>query len=620
MIRLACNTVATAVALSAAAFALAGCQSGSVLPTETAEADDGSAAAEPDPVLQNGPRQEVTPPGTPEPAAPTPKVSSEPAPGEANPTPVLVPPPLSSEPSSTPTATPTDDGCWQLPAVTRARLLAAPGRGQELVGAKIMGSNRSAMNDFVDLGAISSAPGADGWVELSFANPKPYRYVKYYAAPGTHGVLAELEFYAGAARLSGEAFGTAGSLDDGGHTFNLALDGNAATFFEGPLVNDGYVGLDLAQGHIATAPTLSPPGGDFRTAPTVTLQAEAGATVLYTLDGSDPSSNGRPYTGPLTLPAQTTLVRAVAQRDCVLPSAATQSVFRLPDVAVDPTRPRPIQSSIHIGNSLTDTIVDYLEGVAQSGGVQLDFSRYTIPGAGTWLYDTNPTGGFGVADVQQSLRTRSFDHLSMQPFPNQPCQITPSTGLNVTDPGPDSDSGYIDQAWKDALSQNPNVQLWVYQQWPDPLDFTNCITGGGYTRGEYAPSSPVDWNEAVQNELSYDEQLVDVLMALEPDAPRPYIVPGGLGLVRLRQAIEAGRLPGYTDFFGQIFLSSGTDIHLTRPGAYFITLIFYASMFQSNPVNTLPDADIGLTDQQALVLQNIAWETVTNYAESGVTR
>ncbi|HKO92469.1 MAG TPA: hypothetical protein VJU61_15010, partial [Polyangiaceae bacterium] len=107
---------------------------------------------------------------------------------------------------------------------------------------------------------------------------------------------------------------------------------------------------------------------------------------------------------------------------------------------------------------------------------------------------------------------------------------------------------------------------------------------------------------------------------LEPDAPRPYIVPGGLGLSRLHDAIDAGRVPGFTSFFGQIFQASGTDIHLTRPGAYFISLIFYACMFQSNPAGTELDPSYGVTDAQALVLQAIAWETVTSYAASGVTR
>jgi hypothetical protein len=513
--------------------------------------------------------------------------------------------------------TPDPNACWQLPVVTRARLLAAPGRGKDLVGGKLMGSNTSAMNGFTDLAVVSAAPGADGWVELPLSSVSAYRYVKYYGAPGSHGVLAELELYSGDTRLGGGEFGIS-DTNSNSHGFGLALDGDPATYFEGSQPNDGYVGLDLALGHVAASPTIAPPPGVFRTAPTITLQAEAGATVRYTIDGSDPSINGIPYTGPVALPARTTIVKSVASYDCALPSVVTQAIYSLPDTSTPPGQPKPIQSSMHIGNSLTDTIVNYLEDVARSGGIQLDFNRYTIPGAGTWLYDTNPTGGFGVDNVQTTLRTRPFDHLSMQPFPNEPCQIAPST--SGEDPGPDSDSGYIDQAWRDALSQNPSVQLWVYQQWPDPLDFTNCITGGGYTRGNYSPSTPADWNAAVANELAYDEQLVDVLMALEPGAPRPYIVPGGLGLIHLREAIEAGQLPGYTDFFAQIFSNNGQDIHLTPPGAYYITLIFYATMFQSNPIDTAPDPSIGLTDQQALVLQQLAWETVTGYANSGVMR
>jgi hypothetical protein len=243
------------------------------------------------------------------------------------------------------------------------------------------------------------------------------------------------------------------------------------------------------------------------------------------------------------------------------------------------------------------------------------------------MYAENPTGGFGVADVQLELKSRPFDHLSVQPFPNEPCQIVASSA------GPDSDSGFIAQAWADARTQNPDVQLWVYQQWPDPLDFNNCITGNDkWMRSDDAaecagasppvcwkPPVPEDWDAAVQNELAYDEAIVDELMQLEPDAPRPYIVPGGLGLSRLHAAIDAGRVPGFTSFFGQIF-QAGTDIHLTRPGAYFISLIFYASMFQSNPAGTELDPSYGVTSEQALVLQTIAWETVTSYAASGVAR
>ncbi len=609
--RFSCNTVGTAFLCCLGSLGLVACQGETVAGIPLEQQEDG--ALEPDDSLEPA---EGNPP-TDDSTLTSGQTEPEPEPG------TLPEPPDTSKPtapSTDPVTMPppaTGNECWQLPVVTRARLLPAPGRAADLVGGKVMGSNRSAMNDFVDLGVVSSA-SEGAWVELTFSKPAAYRYVKFYGAPETYGVLAELELYAGDVRLSGEQFGTNGSRDDSGTTFERALDGDPATFFEGPLPNDGYVGLDVAAGHLAAAPTISPPGGDFSEPPTVTLSAESGATVLYTVDGSDPQLNGTAYTGAFTLPARTTLLRTVASRDCALPSVTAQAVFRLPDTSDPGSRPPPVQSSIHIGNSLTDTIVDYMEPLAQSGGVQLDFNRYTIPGAGTYIYVDNPTGGFGVENVQTALQSRPFDHLSMQPYPAWPCQIRASTDGN--DPGPDSDSGYLSLAWGDALAQNPDVQLWVYQQWPDPLDINNCLTGGDWTRGDWAPEPPGDWTEAVMNELAYDEELVLELMDLQPDAPPPYIVPGGLALVNLKEAIETGRVPGYTDFFGQIFQANGTDIHLTRPGAYFISLVFYSVMFQSNPVGTYVDPDTQLTDQQALVLQNIAWETVTGYAGSGVTR
>ncbi|HKO91356.1 MAG TPA: chitobiase/beta-hexosaminidase C-terminal domain-containing protein, partial [Polyangiaceae bacterium] len=533
---------AVGVGLAVTAFSvtgLCGCDSGPP-PVALEVADTNVLATTPEPG-QSEPGE--SPPGAtpnPSPAGETGSSDTGGTAGETPANPALAPPsapvdgaagsaaPDSTtgvEPSTEPEGTaPSGDGCWSLPVITRARLFPAPGHAAELVGAKIVGSTRSAMNDFVDLGVIRSAPAEGAWIELPLTNAAAYRYVKYFSAPGSHGALAEVEFYAGNERLAGEAFGTAGSLDDAGNTFERALDADTATYFEGPLPNDSYVGLDLAAGHVALAPRFSPPPGEYALAPNVALAAEAGAELVYTLDGSDPAVSGLPYTGPLALPAQPTLLRALARRSCALPSEITQGIFRVPSPAAEPgSPPPPVQSSLHIGNSLTDTIVDDLEPLAQSGGVLLDFNRYTIPGAGTWMYADNPTGGFGVADVQLELKSRPFDHLSVQPFPNEPCQIA------ATSAGPDSDSGFIAQAWADARSQNPDVQLWVYQQWPDPVDYTNCITGGGWLRSDEAqecqsggslpecwePSEPEDWDAAVQNELAYDEAIVEQLMQLE---------------------------------------------------------------------------------------------------------
>jgi chitobiase/beta-hexosaminidase-like protein len=503
--------------------------------------------------------------------------------------------------------------CWALPVVTRARVLAAPGQGAALVGGKIVASNTSATNGFVDLASISTAPSEGTWLELSFDNTTPYRYVKYYGPTGSYGSLAELELYSAESRLTGAAFGSAGSRDASGNVFERALDGDPSTWFEGPQPSDEYVGLDLAAGHVTAAPAFSPGPANAAPGASVSLSAEAGASITYSTDGRDPRSDGLPYTGPISLPAGPTLLKAAATRQCALPSEVTQAVYGAVANAA-PGQQSSVQSSMHIGNSLTDTIVDTLETLASDGGITLDFNRYTIPGAGTWLYDTNPTGGFGVANVQEALRTRPFDHISMQPYPNLPCQALPSSD------GPDSDSGYLDEAWDDARTQNPNVQFWVYQQWPAPTDFDNCITGGTWTRADWQPPTPMTWEDAVANELSYQEVVRAELARLNPEAPPPYIVPGGLALVALKQAVEAGSVPGINDFFGRLFNANGTDIHLTGAGAYYISLVFYACMFQQNPEGLINDSEGELTSEQALVFQRLAWQTVTGYPLAGIGR
>ena len=75
-------------------------------------------------------------------------------------------------------------------------------------------------------------------------------------------------------------------------------------------ISFNFVGIS----NVAT-PTFSPAAGRYETAQTVSITCETtGATIYYTLDGTNPTTSSTPYTSALTI-SETTTVKALAVKD-----------------------------------------------------------------------------------------------------------------------------------------------------------------------------------------------------------------------------------------------------------------------------------------------------------------
>ena len=139
-----------------------------------------------------------------------------------------------------------------------------------MVGGIFEGTNGDPVDGpYVTIYTISSSPLL-AWNEVS-SDLKDYRYLRYRGPDDSFGNVAEIEFYRDGVKLTGAGFGTPGSWNNGGSTFDKALDGNTDTFFDSQINTGAYVGID--------APVSQPPPGGA-------LQVSAGAEEIFVVQGS----------------------------------------------------------------------------------------------------------------------------------------------------------------------------------------------------------------------------------------------------------------------------------------------------------------------------------------------
>ena len=133
------------------------------------------------------------------------------------------------------------------------------------------------------------------------------------------------------------------------------------------------------------APVMSPAGGSYGTAQTVTLSSNtASAVIHYTLDGSTPTSSSPIYAGAFVIP-EVTVVRAIAMRSGWTTSDVSSVTYNVVQTVATPVI-TPITGEYSIPLQVT---------ITSTPGAQI---HYRLDGGVPSLSSTAYTGPFSIGD------------------------------------------------------------------------------------------------------------------------------------------------------------------------------------------------------------------------------
>jgi hypothetical protein len=480
--------------------------------------------------------------------------------------------------------------------IDRVRFLPAPDREAGMLGGRFVGSNVSATEGYTLLAEIKTTPQHGEWAEIRFANTTPYRWVRYEAPSGSHGNIAELEFYSGQNKVTGVGFGSAG-MRRPGLNWKAAFDGRPETWFNSSIADGQYVGLDL--GNLAsTQQPVIVPNGDFDKPQQVKMVSRTpGATIRYSLDGTTPGPNdGQLYTAPFTLEKNATLV-AVAFKDGLAPSPGAVATIGIGK----PVRP-PLHS-FHVGNSLTGNASRFRLFVRTAGGRD-DFPAYLIGGSLTsrlW----NDSHGPDKARFKEmyAKAEHPLDYFTLQPRDfNMPEEVD-----------------YATRFIKLVREKSPDVQPWLYAEWTE-MDRGRPTDKGVVPSSEMKKTFPaLTWEESMGAMLLYNEEVRLGIRAGYHEGKPVRVLPTALALGWLRSLVDQGKFPGVApgeeNFYGTFFED---QVHVNPNGCYLVALTWYSALYRESPEDRMLPINTTLGAAQARTLQRLAWDVVRNYPDCGL--
>ena len=504
----------------------------------------------------------------------------------------------------------------EIPAVDRVRFFPAPGAAQLMVGGQFVASNGPdlpniepqssavSLRGFKVLVEIRSAPAADQWTEIKFANHMPYRWLAYAAPPGSHGKVAEIEFYAGERKLLGRSFDSFSPHA----AARQATDGDTKTIFNAQDADHQFAGLDIGTAATGPAPRMSPGPGEFQAPPSVVLQSDRpGAVLRYTLDGTAPTStNGTIYRGPIVLD-KTATISAIAVEEGLAATPPATGTYILG---------RAIRrTSLHVGNSLTQNASAFNDHALTAGYVNTGhicglggawtkklWEGTLPPGTPTALPAGVPTyDNYRLAWARALSQLSRIDNFTMQP-----------RDFNIPE-----EADYDIRFMNLLRGRSPEFQPWLYIEWTEMARRRPTDLGTEPTAEMQKVWPAATWEESMAAMVLYGEDLQHKILETYREGKRPRVLPTALALGWAHRLIEDGGFPGITpaEFYPKLFRD---DVHLTTEGAFLVECTWFAAFFGESPVDKFLPVKTNLTLPQARLMQRLAWDAIKNYPDCGL--
>lgn len=159
-------------------------------------------------------------------------------------------------------------------------------------------------------------------------------------------------------KVGGTSWGTQTNTTTTSKSFDFTGAGNGEISIElknqagGKALYIKSIAVEYTTGNVISAPTITPTSQEFSKPFTATISPVEGATIYYTIDGSDPrtSTTRLEYTTGVEIPAATTTLKA-----CAVKGEATSSVSSVTYTYIPPT-PTIDQASKTFSKSFVATI------------------------------------------------------------------------------------------------------------------------------------------------------------------------------------------------------------------------------------------------------------------------